>query len=80
MAARPDRLAEAEAWIWAVLRIVFALFGMWLIFTQTRAPNPPGAQLWILIVGGCCMGPAVSAPLAAMVAAMRGAGPPEDQA
>lgn len=69
-----DRLENAEAWWAFILRVVAAIFGAWLLYGQSRVPNPPGAQLYILIVGVACMGPAIAAPVAALIEAIRGGG------
>lgn len=70
----PGRLEKAEAWWAFILRIGAAMFGAWLIYGQSTVPNPPGAQIWILVVGVGCMGPAIAAPVAAMIEALRGGG------
>ena len=71
---RPERLELAEAWWAFIIRVGLALFGVWLVYHEATAPNPPGAQLWIILAGIGCMGPAVAAPVAAVLEAMRGGG------
>lgn len=72
MAEKSERLERAEAWWAFVFRVLLGLYGMYLIYGQAAAPNPPGAQLWIILAGIGCLGPVVSAPVAALLEAMRG--------
>lgn len=77
---QPDKLERAEAWWAFILRVGAAIFGAWLLYGQSQVPNPPGAQIWIIVAGMACMGPAVAAPAAAMIEALRGGGKGGDPA
>lgn len=61
------------AWIeksWAIgARILAFFFGGFLIYGQSRVPNPPGAQESILLVAVGLMGPLGASVFAAMVTA-----------
>lgn len=71
---RDPRLERAEAWWAFLIRVALCVYGMYLVYGQAQAPNPPGAQLWIILAGIGCMGPAVAAPVAAVLEALRGTG------
>lgn len=69
-----DHRAAAEAWWALIARIAGFVFGAFLIYGQAGAPNPPGAQYWIVLAGVGCMGPTVAASVATILEAARGHG------
>lgn len=68
----PQRRENVEAWWPLIARILGFFFGAWLIYLQATAPNPPGAQEWIVLAGIGCMGPTVASAVATVVEAARG--------
>jgi hypothetical protein len=65
-----------EAWWPLVARISGFLFGAYLIYGQATAPNPPGAQEWVIMAGIGCMGPTVASAVATVIEAARGTSSP----
>jgi hypothetical protein len=77
MSARPagnERREAVEAWWPLIARILGFVFGGFLIYGQATAPNPPGAQEWIVMAGIGCMGPTVASAVATVIEAARGSG------
>ena len=69
-----DPRETVEAWWPLIARITGFIFGAYLIYQQATAPNPPGAQEWIVMAGIGCMGPTVASAVATVVEAARGSG------
>lgn len=67
-----SRREEIEAWWPLVARISAFIFGAFLIYGQSTAPNPPGAQEWVIMAGIGCMGPTVASAVATVIEAARG--------
>ena len=66
------RQQAIEAWWPLIARILAFALGAVLLWQQATAPNPPGAQLWIVVAAIGCMGPTVATTVATVMDALRG--------